>query len=84
LKLHAFLDLADVLEVARQINYLGGDPTVKVKDAKYYQDSKRMLVIGLKQEQVIIKHYRERISQAEHSGEFALSEVSRYSRTGTR
>ncbi len=53
------MDLADALEVARQIDYVGGDPTVKVKDAEYSQDSRRMLVIGLKQEQVIIKHYRE-------------------------
>jgi bacterioferritin (cytochrome b1) len=31
----------------------------------------------LKQIQVTIKHYRERIRQAERSGEFALSEVLR-------
>jgi bacterioferritin (cytochrome b1) len=54
-----------------------GDPTVKVKDAEYSQDSKRMLEISLKQVQVTIKHYRERIRQAERSGEFALSEVLR-------
>jgi bacterioferritin len=66
-----------VLEAARQIDHMGGDPTVKVKDAEYSQDSKRMLEIGLKQVQVTIKHYRERIHQAERSGEFALSEVLR-------
>ena len=32
-------------------------------------------MIGLKQEQVITKHSRERISQAERSGEFALWET---------
>jgi|SRR5947199_7134302 len=77
LKLHASEELAHALEVARQIDYLGGDPTVKVKDAEYSQNSKRMLEIDLKQEQETIKHYRERIRQAERSSEFALSEALR-------
>ena len=77
LKVHASEELAHALEVARQIDYLGGDPTVIVKDAEYSQDSKRMLEIDLKQEQETIKHYRERIRQAERSGEFALSEALR-------
>ena len=63
------------LEVARQIDYLGGDPTVRVSDAEYSQDSKKMLEIDLEQE--TIKSYRERIRQAERSGEFALSEALR-------
>jgi bacterioferritin len=67
LKVHASEELAHALEVARQIDDLGGDPTVKVNDAEYSQDSNRMLEIGLKQEQVTIKHYRERIRQAERS-----------------
>jgi len=77
LKVHASEELAHALEVARQIDYLGGDPTVTVKDAEYSQDSKRMLEIDLKQEQETIKHYSERIRQAERSGEFALSEALR-------
>jgi bacterioferritin len=77
LKVHASEELAHALEVARQIDYLGGDPAVAVKDAEYSQDSKRMLEIDLKQEQETIKHYRERIRQAERSGEFALSEALR-------
>ena len=78
------MHLAGALEVARQIDYVGGDPDREVKDAEYSQDSRRMLVIGLKQEQETIKHYRERISQAERSGEFALSEALGDYRTGTR
>jgi bacterioferritin len=77
LKEHASEELAHALEVARQIDYLGGDPTVAVKDAEYSQDSKRMLEIDLKQEQETIKNYRERIRQAEKYGEFALSEALR-------
>jgi bacterioferritin len=77
LKEHASQELAHALEVARQIDYLGGDPTVEVKDAEYSQDSKKMLEIDLLQEQETIKNYRERIRQAESSGEFALSEALR-------
>jgi bacterioferritin len=77
LKEHASQELAHALEVARQIDYLGGDPTVEVKNAEYSQDSKKMLEIDLLQEQETIKNYRERIKQAESSGEFALSEALR-------
>src|SRR6476661_8977361 len=49
LKQHASEELAHALEVARQIDYLCGDPTVTVKDAEYSQDSKKMLEIDLKQ-----------------------------------
>ena len=76
-KEHAGKELAHALEVARQIDYLGGDPTVTVKDAEDSEDSKKMLEIDLKQEQETIRNYRERIRQAERSGEFALSEALR-------
>ena len=77
LKKHASQELAHALEVARQIDYLGGDPTMKGKEAEYSQDSKTMLELDLKAEQETIKNYRERIRQAERSGEFALSEALR-------
>src|SRR4026207_1136364 len=77
LKVHASEELAHALEVAKQIDYLGGDPTVTVKDAEYSEDSKRMLEIDLKQEQETIKNYRDRIRQAERYGEYALSEALR-------
>ena len=38
LKLHASQELAHALEVARQIDYLGGDPTVKGKPAEFSND----------------------------------------------
>ena len=77
LKKHASQELAHALEVARQIDYLGGDPTMKSKEAEYSEDSKTMLELDLKAEQETIKNYRERIQQAERSGEFALSEALR-------
>ena len=41
LKVHASEELAHALEVARQIDYLGGDPTVIVKDAEYSRIQRR-------------------------------------------
>jgi bacterioferritin len=61
----------------RQIDYLGGVPTVKGKQAEFSSDSKKMLEIDLKDEQTTIKSYREKIRQAERAGEFALSEALR-------
>jgi len=77
LKMHASQELSHALEVARQIDYLGGDPTVKAKEAEYSQDSKTMLEIDLRAEQETIKSYSERIRQAEQAGEFALSDKLR-------
>ena len=77
LKVHASQELAHALEVAKQIDYLGADPTVKGKEAEYSQDSRTMLEIDLRAEQETIKNYRERIRQAERAGEFALSEALR-------
>ncbi|HET7644730.1 MAG TPA: ferritin-like domain-containing protein [Nitrososphaeraceae archaeon] len=77
LKEHASQELEHALEVAKQIDYLGGDPTMKSDDTEYSQDSKTMLEIDLRAEQETIKNYRERIRQAERAGEFALSETLR-------
>lgn len=77
LKVHASEELSHALEVAKQIDYLGGDPTVRGKEAGYSRDSKEMLEIDLKSEQETIRNYRDRIRQAESAGEYALSEKLR-------
>jgi bacterioferritin len=77
LKVHASQELAHALKVAKQIDYLGADPTIKGKEAEFSHNSKTMLEIDLRAEQETIKNYRERIRQAEHAGEFALSEALR-------
>ena len=64
LKVHASEELEHALEVAKQIDYLGGDPTVKSKEAGYSQDSKTMLEIDLKSEQETIRNYRDRIRRS--------------------
>lgn len=77
LKIHASQELEHALELARQIDYLGGNPTVKGKEAEYSKSPKKMLEIDLKSEQDTIKNYKERIQQAEHAREFALAEKLR-------
>lgn len=77
LKIHASEELSHALEVARQIDYLGGEPTVVPKEAETSQDPKSMLEIDLRAEQETIANYRERIRQAEAAGEFALSQKLR-------
>ncbi|MEO9319888.1 MAG: ferritin-like domain-containing protein [Nitrososphaera sp.] len=77
LKAHASEELAHALEVARQIDYLGGKPTMKSAEAQFSEDSRKMLEIDLQAEQETIRNYRERIRQAERAGEFALSEKLR-------
>jgi bacterioferritin len=77
LKQHASQELGHALELARQIDYLGGKATVIGKQAESSKDSKKMLEIDLGDEQKTIKNYRERIRQAEQAGEFALSEALR-------
>ena len=77
LKIHASQELAHALEVARQIDYLGGDPTVIGKQAETSDNSKNMLEIDLKAEVDTVKNYKERIRQAEAIGEFAVSEKLR-------
>ena len=77
MKIHATQELSHALEIARQIDYLGGDSTVNGKEAETSDDSKSMLEIDLKAEVDTVKNYKERIRQAEVAGEFALSEKLR-------
>ncbi len=77
LEKHASDELDHALKVAKQIDYLGGIPTMKGEEAENSENSKEMLEIDLRAEQETIKNYRERIRQAEQAGEYALSEVLR-------
>jgi bacterioferritin len=77
LEKHASQELEHAIEISRQINYLGGTPTMKPKEPENSDNPRRMLEIDLKAEQDTVKAYRERIQQAERAGEFALSEALR-------
>lgn len=77
LRKHPAQERAHALVVARQIEYLGGEPTVKGKEAELSNDSKEKLGIDPRDELKTIKSYRERIRQAERAGGFALPEVTK-------
>lgn len=77
LELHAAEELNHAIRVARQIDYLGGEPTTVPKPAKFSSDAREMLQLDLDAENETIAAYRERIQQAESLQEYALSEELR-------
>jgi len=77
LEAHASEELSHALEVAKQIDYLGGTPSNRPKEVKLSEDSKQMLQFDLENERETIVNYKQRIIQAEALGEFAISEALR-------
>jgi bacterioferritin len=77
LKKHAGEELDHALKIARQIDHLGGTPTVVPRPVEMSADPKKMLRFDLHNERETIANYRERIRQADEMGEFALGEVLR-------
>lgn len=77
LELHASEELAHALTIAKQIDYLGGTPTVTPLPVKTSKDTKEMLRFDLESERVTIAHYRRRVLQCEALGEFAVAEEIR-------
>jgi bacterioferritin len=74
---HATEELSHALQIAKQIDYLNGDPVTVPKEVKRSKDAKEMLKFDLENERQTIINYRARIRQAEALGEFGLSEVLR-------
>lgn len=74
LEKHAGEELAHALTIAKQIDYLGGMPTVTPFPVKTSEKAEEMLQFDLDNETETIGHYRERVRQAEALGEFALAE----------
>jgi len=77
LEKHAAEELQHALTVAKQIDYLGGTPTVQPKPVQVTKDNKGMLQADLKNESETIKNYRKRIRQCEELGEYAMAELIR-------
>jgi bacterioferritin len=77
LKEHAAEELDHALKIARQIDHLGGTPTVVPRPVEMSSEAKKMLRFDLHNERETIANYRERIRQADDMGEFALGEVLR-------
>jgi bacterioferritin len=77
LAVHAGEELAHALQIAKQIDYLNGQPVVVPKEVKVSKDANEMLRLDLENEKQTIINYRQRIRQAEELGEYAIGEVLR-------
>lgn len=74
---HAKEELQHALRISKQIDYLGGVPTVVPKPVKMSEKAKDLLKFDLDNEIETIRNYRQRIRQCEALGEFALAETLR-------
>ena len=74
LEKHAQEELQHALIIAKQIDYLGGMPTVNPREVKASEDAREMLRIDLTQENETVRGYRDRVRQCEALGEFAMAE----------
>jgi bacterioferritin len=77
LELHATQELQHALIIAKQIDYLGGTPTVEPRPVKMSDDPKELLRFDLDNEVETIRNYRQRVTQCEALGEFAIAELVR-------
>jgi bacterioferritin len=77
LEIHAGEELSHALKLAKQIDYLGGVPTVAPKQVRMSDEPQQLLRFDLDNERETIAQYRQRIRQAEALGEYALSEALR-------
>jgi bacterioferritin len=71
---HAKEELAHALIISKQIDYLGGQPTVTPKPVRVSDDPRDMLQFDLEAENETIRNYRQRVRQCEALGEYAMAE----------
>ena len=71
---HAKEELAHALIISKQIDYLGGQPTVTSKPVRVSDDPRDMLQFDLEAENDTIRNYRQRVRQCEALGEYAMAE----------
>jgi bacterioferritin len=74
LEIHAKQELAHALTIARQIDYLGGMPTVTPLPVKTSEKAEEMLRFDLDNENQTVANYRIRVRQCEALGEYAIAE----------
>ena len=77
LEKHAGEELQHAITIAKQIDYLGGTPTVQPEPVKSTDNNKEMLKADLNNENETIRNYRLRVRQCEQLGEFAMAELVR-------
>ncbi len=74
LETHAKEELLHALIISKQIDYLGGMPTVTPKPVKTSEKAEDMLRFDLDNENETVRNYRERVRQCESLGEYAMAE----------
>ena len=74
LEVHAAEELSHALIISKQIDYLGGTPTVQPKPVKLSDKPEALLRFDLHNEVDTIRNYRERVRQCEALNEFAMAE----------
>jgi bacterioferritin len=72
LEKHAGEELQHALIIAKQIDYLGGEPAVEPMPVRTSADAEEML--HLSNEKETVRHYRQRVRQCEALGEYAMAE----------
>lgn len=77
LEKHASEELNHALSISKQIDYLGGTPTVTPNSVKMSEKAQDLLRFDLDNEVETIRNYRQRVRQCEALGEFALAETLR-------
>jgi bacterioferritin len=77
LEKHAGEELQHALIISKQIDYLGGMPTVTPQPVKTSEKAEEMLRFDLENENETIRNYRIRVRQCEVLGEYALAEQIR-------
>jgi len=74
LEKHAQEELSHALIIAKQIDYLGGMPTVTPKPVRTSNKATEMLQFDLDNENETIRNYRERVRQCEELQEYGMAE----------
>ena len=77
LEKHAAEELSHALIISKQIDYLGGMPTVQPMPVRTSEKAKEMLRFDLENEMATIRRYRERVGHCESLGEYAMAEFIR-------
>jgi len=72
---HANEEIGHAIQLADQIAYLGGTPTIEVGERHISEDGEEMLKQDLAGEKDAVARYRVRIAQARDMGEFGLARV---------
>ncbi|MFQ6036368.1 MAG: bacterioferritin [Sedimentisphaerales bacterium] len=77
LKIHANEEIQHAIILSDQIDYLGGQPSVKVGKILTSKENDEMLQQDLNGQEDAIKRYKLRVEQAEQLKEFALAQQLR-------